>query len=705
MELKLFQKKEKKARWYQEKKRRLSDGSAENPRKSSGSGGLFSDSDTPLESPSSVATDATIILSDSGSEMELGHPFCSSVSASGASTDDVVTVVDSDHSNAASSPSATATTPSTQQTSRRSCSLTPMSLFPVPKLKSSSKRRRCSSSAVSPTSAPSSSSSALFSPPLISAQGRSPLFTLPKSGSSSRGRSPTFVPAPTRSRSSTPEASRSPSPLPGPIRSPVPVPPRSGQSHSPATSEACSPSPVPSEAHSVSTHSTREDQQVFFPGPSCTKQFSAGRPLSTLVELLAGNNSQSLSYFEQVSSDVSVSRVSNLSLAEYVLALPAYCVAKHREGCSECSSLLQVAKTILENGFVKLSDAHRSAFPSVSYHSHSAKRKFLKMPLAALRVGLPKSGYAEVFLFERFAGVNYHQFLQLLNRFHSENHATKVALSKDMLRDLLQLACSDRERECIRYTAWKASGLSASAGRKQFGLDNMSKRANHVEQCIEEVRAIRESVERVCHLQEQSVLASMGIALEDWSSDGMSDDSGASLSSESDAAEEEYVCMVLPDDVQLLEVLQQSAFNWFEFVSRIEDSLGQVELALLEKKYEVLSNHLAQKEKDLMAQSHDAFIHVLNNDIPLQQRQLAVCNGLIVSESESEDPDDYARTEQMNVLVQRRLSAIKRRARRNRAKLIAERNFLLWKSEVLEQMPGGELVSLLLTAIRQCNKR
>ena len=75
-ELKRFQRKEKRARWYHEKKRRSSYGSTEKrPRKSNGSGGIFSDSDTPLESPSSVATDATIILSDSGSEMESGAFF------------------------------------------------------------------------------------------------------------------------------------------------------------------------------------------------------------------------------------------------------------------------------------------------------------------------------------------------------------------------------------------------------------------------------------------------------------------------------------------------------------------------------------------------------------------------------------------------------------------------------------------------------
>ena len=126
---------------YQEKKRRSSYGSAEKkPRKSSGSG-VFSDSDTPLESPS-VATDATIILSDLGSEMESGHPSSSLLSASSTEA-----VVDTDRNDSVSLACVTATPPSVQG---RSSTLSPVSLFPVPKV---TIRQCCSSSTVSPASA------------------------------------------------------------------------------------------------------------------------------------------------------------------------------------------------------------------------------------------------------------------------------------------------------------------------------------------------------------------------------------------------------------------------------------------------------------------------------------------------------------------------------------------------------------------------
>ena len=43
-------------------------------------------------------------------------------------------------------------------------------------------------------------------------------------------------------------------------------------------------------------------------------------------------------------------------------------------------------------------------------------------------------------------------------------------MTKDHLGQLLALAQSDRERECIKYAVFKTSGLSASAARKFYGF-------------------------------------------------------------------------------------------------------------------------------------------------------------------------------------------------------------------------------------------
>ena len=87
------------------------------------------------------------------------------------------------------------------------------------------------------------------------------------------------------------------------------------------------------------------------------------------------------------------------------------------------------------------------------------------MPLAALQVGCPKSGMSEIYLFEYSKGLNYQQFLWLLNSFHLEKTTKRLSMTKQQLKNVLSLAKSDREREVICYTA------VATVARKHFGLE------------------------------------------------------------------------------------------------------------------------------------------------------------------------------------------------------------------------------------------
>ena len=49
-------------------------------------------------------------------------------------------------------------------------------------------------------------------------------------------------------------------------------------------------------------------------------------------------------------------------------------------------------------------------------------------------------------------------------------------MTKDHLGQLLSLAQTDRERECIKYAVFKTSGLSASAAWKFYGFSDMIRR-------------------------------------------------------------------------------------------------------------------------------------------------------------------------------------------------------------------------------------
>lgn len=78
-------------------------------------------------------------------------------------------------------------------------------------------------------------------------------------------------------------------------------------------------------------------------------------------------------------------------------------------------------------------DTFRSAFPGVTYHSHSAKCRVLQLPLAALRVGRPESGTSEVYLMDYVPEVNYCHVLILINTFHLQKQSA-LSFIKDELK-------------------------------------------------------------------------------------------------------------------------------------------------------------------------------------------------------------------------------------------------------------------------------
>ena len=338
------------------------------------------------------------------------------------------------------------------------------------------------------------------------------------------------------------------------------------------------------------------------------------------------------------SSDICVSRLANISLQEYITALPSYCGIYHRTGCKECVGLLQVANSVLENGYVKLSEAFRSAFPHLTYQTNSAKKKLLKMPVVALRVGSPSSGFSETYLIEHHPNFDHNHSLKIFCQLHEKERSKKVGLSKSELHDLLKLAQSDRERECVRYAAWKASGISASSARKQFSFDNIAKRGNKIHACIQEIKEITKDVEEICKVKETAMLTSLGlISSSDEESEPCSDGSVSELETASLAP----LHASIPDDDALLQFLQGCNGNWFQFVSEIEENSSVVDPTVLEDIYDRLLPKVSSEEKELITQSHSAFMQVHNQELPSQQREVDALNGLIVSESEVEDPDTY----------------------------------------------------------------
>ena len=86
----------------------------------------------------------------------------------------------------------------------------------------------------------------------------------------------------------------------------------------------------------------------------------------------------------------------------------------------------------------------------------------------------------------------------------------------------------------------------------------------------------------------------------------------------------------------------------------------------------------------LIEQSHDAYLASATEDYTQQRVQNAI-NGDIVTDSESDNPNNYMeldpKTKRGQLIITKKRAFIKRKARRLRAKLIAERRFLSNKNQ------------------------
>ena len=125
------------------------------------------------------------------------------------------------------------------------------------------------------------------------------------------------------------------------------------------------------------------------------------------------------------------------------------------------------------------------------------------------------------------------------------------SISKSDIKQLLSLAQGDREKECLRYVIYKTSGMSQTCARRQFGFEKMKERSERVQNCIDQVREIRQACDKLARIQESCIVNS---------------------ESSHDELSESEVCIELPSqslstetETALSQLMVNSKFNWFEF--------------------------------------------------------------------------------------------------------------------------------------------
>ena len=306
---------------------------------------------------------------------------------------------------------------------------------------------------------------------------------------------------------------------------------------------------------------------------------------------------------------------------------------------------------------------------------------YAAFPLTAVRVGKPQTGRSAWYLVEFVEGVDYVSFAHFSEAvFRSKTPSQPIGMGKNEVKALLGLARSDRERELVRYSIFKTSGLTSTGARQKYGFERMYERTKHVEECLEAAFSIREAINKISQVQNKAIVNAMGLVYSD-SSESDTDDSEIE-SILSPPLQLESNDTTLPSYDTLKKVLEDGQYNWFMVVDVLEQSVhceDSVMESILKKFYSyMLDLQINPQQKNLLSTSYEAH-HISMQDAD-QCRIAASLNGDIVSDSESDNPEDYVgltsvTSEGARQIITRKRKAIARRARRinKRVKMLVDR--------------------------------
>ena len=359
----------------------------------------------------------------------------------------------------------------------------------------------------------------------------------------------------------------------------------------------------------------------------------------------------------------------NLSLPEYISACRTVCSQTHSNTCQECKPILTVAQTIIDDGFVVMSEAFRNAYPSLKYTAEIARRKFLQMPLVNIVIGNTGSGRACSYLVENQPGMDYTSVYHLISSvIEKQSNVTSCGMLKETLKSIMSLASSDRERELIRVTTFVAGKFSQSSARKQLGLEDMNRRTAELEKCAMEVKEIKDNVEEIAQSEIHGLAINHGLDLNHSSSEnedseaGCDDDEGAALSCE--------------QEKDMADTLKDSHFNWFEFICQMESKNNACTKGMLNSFHSCLSKFdFTERELVLTRQSYLAYKADEDQYSHTRNQMERILNGDVVTDSESDNDLEYYNVDKVE-MIKKKLESIKRCTKRRIAKRIAARKFL-----------------------------
>ena len=166
-----------------------------------------------------------------------------------------------------------------------------------------------------------------------------------------------------------------------------------------------------------------------------------------------------------------------------------YCKETHSSDCLECSSLVGVAKDILENELVEVSSVFRKYFPKVQYQSSKATRRLMQLSVVVFNLfESEKPSNGKLYLMEQKEGVDYGHMINLMRKAVHKSNMLKNngTMTKELLRGLCQLASTESDRKLINFAVCESQGLSSKKARSKFGIHNYSSLQTNVYEALDE---------------------------------------------------------------------------------------------------------------------------------------------------------------------------------------------------------------------------
>lgn len=192
----------------------------------------------------------------------------------------------------------------------------------------------------------------------------------------------------------------------------------------------------------------------------------------------------------------------------------------------------------------------------------------------------------------------------------------------------------------------------------------MRARSACVEKCLKETQELYEAVDDMAHIQDRAVLVSMELSSSSCSSDVSSGEESDFIPAcdstpylAFDGGNSAGENKPIPNNSSLSVILAESDFNWFKFVERV----GTKEVSLEQFFLDIPNLGFTEKQIQSVVQSHRAF---LSTESIYEEQVARSLNGEVVSESESDNPEQYVgvkdvMSETGKAIVKKRRIAIK----------------------------------------------